>query len=118
MVMLNTANINARMKRNHKVRRVRIYMSLFPQCVAIAPDRLEQASASEYLELLAQMTNVDFQHMGVDFGMISPDALQDLLAAQNLPGMAHEEQQECVLLGGQFYPMSCPLYLSGGLVEL
>src|SRR5258707_15725353 len=110
MVTLNAASINARMRRNHKVRRLRIYMSLFPQRVAIAPHRLDQAGPSMRFELLAQMTDVDFQHVGVDLGVVSPDALQDLLPAQDLPGVAHEEQQERVLLGGQFDRMPRPTY--------
>src|SRR5260370_13503774 len=99
------------MRRNHRVRRVRIYMSLFPQRVAIAPDGLDQAGASMGLELLAQMINIHFQHMGVDLGAVAPDALQDLLPAHDLPGAAQEEQQEIVLLGSQVYRLAVPTCL-------
>src|SRR5260370_29902286 len=96
------------MRRNHKVRRVRMYISLFPQVVAIAPDRLEQACPSLRLELLAEMIHVDLQHMGVDLGAVAPDALQDLLASQDLPGVAQKEDQEIVLLAGKFDGMPGP----------
>src|SRR5260370_11468371 len=105
------------MRRNHRVRRVRIYMSLFPQCVAIAPDGLDQAGASMGLELLAQMINIHFQHMGVDLGAVAPAAREYLLPAQDLPGVAQEEQQEIVLLGSQVYRMPGPSYLPGRLIE-
>src|SRR5438270_21469 len=103
------------MRRNHRVRRVRIYMSSFPQRVAIASDRLDQTSAPVCLELLAQMTNVHFQHVGIDLAVVPPDALQDLLPAQDLSGVAHEEQQERVLLGGQLYQMTGSVYFSSRL---
>ena len=94
-----------------------MYISLFPQRVAIAPDRLEQACPSVRLELLAQMIHVDLQHMGVDLGAVSPDALQDLLASQDLPGVAQEEDQQIVLLGGQFDEMPGPPDFPRRLIE-
>jgi len=94
-----------------------MYISLFPQRVAIAPDRLEQACPSVRLELLAEMIHVDLQHMGVDLGAVSPDALQDLLASQDLPGVAQEEDQQIVLLGGQFDEMPGPPDFPRRLIE-
>jgi len=69
------------------------------------------------LELLAQMIHVDLQHMGVDLGAVSPDALQDLLASQDLPGVAQEEDQQIVLLGGQFDEMPGPPDFPRRLIE-
>src|SRR5260370_38343653 len=117
MITLKASSSDVRMRRNHKVRRVRMYMSLFPQRITIASDRLDQASPSVCLELLAQMTNVHFQHVAVDLGVVSPDAFQDLLPAQYLPGVAHEQHQEIVLLGGQFYPTPGPANFPGRLIE-
>src|SRR5260370_38608902 len=106
------------MRRNHRVRRVRIYMSLFPQRVAIAPDGLDQAGASMGLELLAQMINIHFQHMGVDLGGRRIIKKQNLLPAQDLPGVAQEEQQEIFFLGSQLYLMPSPSYLPGRLFDI
>src|SRR5258708_36423757 len=89
------------MRRNHRVRRVRIYMSLFPQCVAIAPDGLDQAGASMGLELLAQMINIHFQHMGVDLGGRRIIKKKKLHQAQDLPWREEEKQQEIVLRGSR-----------------
>src|SRR6266571_4229735 len=106
------------MSRNQKVKRVRMYISLFPQRIAVAPDRLEQARPAVRLELLAQMPNVDLKHVGVDLAAVAPDALQDLLAAQDLAGVTQKEHEEIVLLGGQFDRMTRPLDFPGRLSEI
>src|SRR5579872_1071502 len=118
MVKLNAASTRTRMRRNHKVKRVRIYIGLFPQCIAIATDRLKQTRPAMSFELLTQMTNVDFQHMGVNVGMIAPDALQNLFPTKDLSWVAHEEQQERVFLSRQFDQVSVSVYFSGRLIEL
>src|SRR5713226_10362919 len=104
------------MSMNNRARRVRIYIPLFLEPIAKAADRVDQAGLSLGLQLLAEMADVYFQYMGVDLAAVSPDPLQELLAGQHLPGVTQKEQQEPVLLHGQFHQTPSPPDLPRGLI--
>src|SRR5438067_4967294 len=105
------------MSMNQRARRVRIYIPLFLKRIAKTADRVDQAGTTLSLQFLAEMADVYFQHVGVDLAAVSPDPLQELLACQHLPGVTQKEQQEPVLLHGQFHLMSSPPDLPRGLIE-
>src|SRR3954453_1453880 len=79
--------------------------SLLPlrlELIPNAPDCLEVARAHRVgLDLLAQAPDVDGDGAGVAVELEVPDLVEELLAREDLAGMAGEEEEEVELAGGQ-----------------
>src|SRR5437762_10480087 len=72
------------------------------ELVADTPDRLDVAGADRIgLDLLAQASDVDGHGAGVADEVVVPDLVEELLAAEDLTGVAGQEVEEVELLGGQ-----------------
>ena len=52
--------------------------------------------------MLAQFCDVDIHRTGIEIIVINPDGLQGEVTLQDLVGVAAEQGQQFVLLGGQF----------------
>src|SRR5215471_14321592 len=73
--------------------------------VALAPPRADQAVASAF-ELAAQTLDIYVDHVGQRVEALIPHVLCDLLAADHVIAMDHQELQQCVLLCGQIDAVS------------
>ena len=69
------------------------------------------------LDLLAQAPDVDGHRRGVAVA-VAPHVLEDLLAAERLARVAHEEREQLELPGGQRHHVAVPAGLAGGDVDL
>ena len=72
------------------------------EAVADAADGLDGvADGRVVFELGAQVADVDVDGAGVAVVLVTPDALEQLVAREGAPGVRDEELQELVLLGRQ-----------------
>ena len=101
-MVLNAIKVIARIAVYSRVRRSRMDMlHLLAQHVAHAAHGLDQARLAAGLGLLAQVADIDLQHVVLTAEIVAPHFLQDLLAAQHLAGVAQQVVQQIVLLGSQ-----------------
>src|SRR5256714_8118338 len=74
--------------------------SFLLQDVPNTTNRLQQSWPAALLQLLAQVTDVDVHHVAARPEVETPDGVEQLLPAEDLPGIAHEMLEEVELLGG------------------
>src|SRR6185436_15589724 len=89
---------------------------LLAQRIAGAADGLDQTLLIISLQLVAQSPDVDLDRVTLDHG-ITPDSIQDLIAHEHLARMAHEQEQQLVLAGGQIDPSAAAFGLACAGVE-
>src|SRR5581483_305455 len=71
------------------------------QDVPRAADGVDEARLAPSFELLAQVPDVDFDHLRLAPEVGAPDAVVDEVAREDLSRMLQEELQELVLGGGE-----------------
>ena len=62
---------------------------------------MDQADLTFTFKFLAQIADVDFQHVAFAAKIIAPDPVEDHFTCQDLFRMAQEQFKELILLGGQ-----------------
>src|SRR5581483_9859779 len=78
-----------------------VVAALFSQAVPRPPDRLDAVPAEGTVDLLAEVANVDVDHVrGPVVGEV-PDVLEDASPGEHLARVAHELLEEGELLGGE-----------------
>src|SRR6266851_4771500 len=96
---------------------VRMYSDLTTKGIANPPNGLDQARPAARLELLPQVPDMNLHNTGVRVGLVPPDAFEELLAGENLARVAHEEEEEVELAGGQFQGVAATPGLPGSRVH-
>src|SRR3954466_15830411 len=89
-----------------------------PEAIAGAAHRLELRDAERAVDLVAQVADVDVDDVRAVLVVVVPGVLEQLVAREDLAGVAHERLQELELLGRQVYLAVAPPDPAGGGVEL
>jgi len=69
------------------------------------------------LQFVAQIANIDIQHIGFTTKIIAPDGIIDLLTTQHLTRMAHEIVEQLVFFGGQLKVQIASCHFTGRRIE-
>src|SRR5262245_9563400 len=88
-----------------------------PQHIADPAHGVQQARLAGRLELVAQVADVHVDDVARGGGGQAPHRVEQLRAAQHLPGMSEEVVQQVELLRGEVDRASGPVRLAGGRVE-
>src|SRR6266851_4260746 len=102
---------------NHRASRVRMYSDLTTKRIADPSNGLDQTWPAARLELLPQVPDMNLHDAGVRVGLVPPNPFQELLAGQDLARMAHEEEEEVELTGGQIQCLAPTPGLPGSRVD-
>src|SRR6201995_96999 len=77
--------------------------ALVAQAVARAADGLELGDAERAVDLVAQVADVDVDDVRAVLVVVVPGVLEQLVAREDLAGVAHERLEELELLGRQVH---------------
>src|ERR1019366_4204946 len=82
--------------------------------VAYCLDRVRLAFVAE---LASQVADVDLQHFGARVEVKAPDRVEELLAGEDLVGVAHQILEHLELTRGQLHITSIALHTSGAKIH-
>src|ERR1700677_3865232 len=86
------------------------------QDVADAADGVDERFAAR-VYLLAQVADVELDHVGLAAEVVVPHAVKDLRLGEHPPGVAHHEPEQLELGGGEVDQLAAAAYLAGVLVH-
>ena len=93
-------------------------MPLALQHVADAAHRLDETRRARFIfDLLAQVTDIHLDDIGLAHEVVAPDAIQDGLAIKHLAWMGHEEMEQIEFGRRQFDNAAIAFDLVRGLVQ-
>src|SRR5919199_5600332 len=85
--------------------------------VAHPADSSDQWPGEAAVDLIAQIVNVDLDHVRRGLAVVAPDVLGDLVLAEHPPGVAHQVGEQVELFGGQLDRLAAAGRLVAGQVE-
>src|SRR5439155_5220499 len=85
--------------------------------VAVAPDRLDRLPPERHVDLLAEVPDVDLDHIRVHFGAFVPHVLQQRRLGLHLAAVDGQVGEQLELLGRQCDQLARPRALASGEVD-